>query len=69
MRIGINGFGRIGRLVTRAAIAHPNAHVVAINVRRVEVATIWMWLSLTRCVRCRCARRTRSWTWSTWCTS
>jgi len=31
VRIGINGFGRIGRLVTRAALAHPNAHVVAIN--------------------------------------
>jgi len=29
--LGINGFGRIGRLVTRAAIAHPNTRVVAIN--------------------------------------
>ncbi len=33
VRVGINGFGRIGRLVTRAAIAHPNTKVVAINVR------------------------------------
>ncbi len=32
VRVGINGFGRIGRLVTRAAIAHPNTRVVAINV-------------------------------------
>jgi glyceraldehyde 3-phosphate dehydrogenase len=29
--MGINGFGRIGRLVTRAALAHPNASVVAVN--------------------------------------
>lgn len=29
--IGINGFGRIGRLVTRAAIANPKTKVVAIN--------------------------------------
>lgn len=30
-KIGINGFGRIGRLVFRAAVANPNATVVAIN--------------------------------------
>ena len=30
-RIGINGFGRIGRLVFRAAAANPNAQVTAIN--------------------------------------
>ena len=29
--LGINGFGRIGRLVTRAALDHPNATVVAVN--------------------------------------
>lgn len=29
--LGINGFGRIGRLVTRAALDHPDATVVAIN--------------------------------------
>jgi len=29
--IGINGFGRIGRLVCRAAMANPNTTVVAIN--------------------------------------
>ncbi|DAZ98275.1 TPA: hypothetical protein N0F65_008960 [Lagenidium giganteum] len=29
--IGINGFGRIGRLVCRAALANPHAKVVAIN--------------------------------------
>merc|ERR1711988_969930 len=28
---GINGFGRIGRLVLRAAKTHPNIQVVAIN--------------------------------------
>jgi glyceraldehyde 3-phosphate dehydrogenase len=30
-RLGVNGFGRIGRLVTRAAVAHDAAAVVAIN--------------------------------------
>lgn len=31
VKIGINGFGRIGRLVTRAAAKNPNAEIVAIN--------------------------------------
>ncbi|MBO4960710.1 MAG: type I glyceraldehyde-3-phosphate dehydrogenase [Flavobacteriales bacterium] len=31
VRIGINGFGRIGRLVFRAAINRPNVQVVGIN--------------------------------------
>jgi glyceraldehyde 3-phosphate dehydrogenase len=30
-QVGINGFGRIGRLVCRAAIVNPNSTVVAIN--------------------------------------
>ncbi len=30
-KIGINGFGRIGRLVLRAAVAHPEAKIVGIN--------------------------------------
>lgn len=30
-RIGINGFGRIGRLVFRAAATNPDAQVTAIN--------------------------------------
>jgi len=30
-KVGINGFGRIGRLVLRAALQHPNVRVVAIN--------------------------------------
>jgi glyceraldehyde 3-phosphate dehydrogenase len=30
-KIGINGFGRIGRLVFRAALAHPKARIVGIN--------------------------------------
>lgn len=29
--VGINGFGRIGRLVMRASLSHPNVKVVAIN--------------------------------------
>jgi len=31
IRAGINGFGRIGRLVLRAALEHPHVKVVAIN--------------------------------------
>ncbi|MGI6488916.1 MAG: type I glyceraldehyde-3-phosphate dehydrogenase [Syntrophomonadaceae bacterium] len=31
IKIGINGFGRIGRLVTRAAISHQDIDVVAVN--------------------------------------
>lgn len=31
VNLGINGFGRIGRLVTRAALEHPDAKVVAVN--------------------------------------
>ncbi|PVU97049.1 hypothetical protein BB561_000809 [Smittium simulii] len=30
-KVGINGFGRIGRLVLRASVAHPDVEVVAIN--------------------------------------
>ncbi|TFJ88628.1 hypothetical protein NSK_000197 [Nannochloropsis salina CCMP1776] len=31
LRVGINGFGRIGRLVLRAAQQHPEVEVVAVN--------------------------------------
>lgn len=31
MKIGINGFGRIGRLVFRAAINNPKVEIVGIN--------------------------------------
>mmetsp|Transcript_4761 Transcript_4761/g.5439 ORF Transcript_4761/g.5439 Transcript_4761/m.5439 type:complete len:273 (+) Transcript_4761:115-933(+) len=31
VKLGVNGFGRIGRLVTRAAIQNPEAEIVAIN--------------------------------------
>lgn len=31
VRVGINGFGRIGRLVTRAAICDPDIEIVAVN--------------------------------------
>jgi glyceraldehyde 3-phosphate dehydrogenase len=31
IKIGINGFGRIGRMVFRAAMQHPDVEVVAIN--------------------------------------
>lgn len=31
IKVGINGFGRIGRLVLRACFAHPDIEVVAVN--------------------------------------
>ena len=31
VKAGINGFGRIGRMVFRAAMNHPDVEVVAIN--------------------------------------
>uniref|UniRef100_A0A7S2V286 Glyceraldehyde-3-phosphate dehydrogenase n=1 Tax=Fibrocapsa japonica TaxID=94617 RepID=A0A7S2V286_9STRA len=31
IKFGVNGFGRIGRLVSRAAIANPNVQLVAVN--------------------------------------
>jgi glyceraldehyde 3-phosphate dehydrogenase len=31
IKVGINGFGRIGRLVVRAALNHPEIEIVAIN--------------------------------------
>ncbi|KAJ1966529.1 glycerol-3-phosphate dehydrogenase [Dipsacomyces acuminosporus] len=37
IQIGINGFGRIGRLVFRAALNHPEVQVVAINDPFMEV--------------------------------
>jgi glyceraldehyde 3-phosphate dehydrogenase len=31
VKVGVNGFGRIGRLVLRAAMAHPGVEIVAVN--------------------------------------
>ena len=31
VKVGINGFGRIGRLVFRAAVNNPNIEIVGIN--------------------------------------
>jgi len=31
MKVGINGFGRIGRLVFRAAMNNPQVEIVGIN--------------------------------------
>jgi glyceraldehyde 3-phosphate dehydrogenase len=38
VKIGINGFGRIGRLVFRAATAHPDVSIVAVNDPFMDVA-------------------------------
>jgi glyceraldehyde 3-phosphate dehydrogenase len=39
VRIGINGFGRMGRLVVRALRHHPGLHLVHVNERAGDVAT------------------------------
>lgn len=31
VKVGINGFGRIGRMVFRAALNNPNVEVIAVN--------------------------------------
>ncbi|KAG0201038.1 hypothetical protein BGX33_010639, partial [Mortierella sp. NVP41] len=38
IKIGINGFGRIGRLVLRAALANKNVEVVAVNDPFIDLA-------------------------------
>jgi len=38
VRIGINGFGRIGRLVFRAALQNPNVKLVAVNDPFMDIA-------------------------------
>jgi glyceraldehyde 3-phosphate dehydrogenase len=41
MKIGINGFGRIGRLVLRAAANNPEAKIVGINDPFIDAEYIW----------------------------
>ena len=36
IKVGINGFGRIGRMVFRASFAHPDIEIVGINVSALE---------------------------------
>lgn len=31
IKVGINGFGRIGRIVFRNAVEHPDVEIVAVN--------------------------------------
>ena len=31
IKVGINGFGRIGRNIMRAALSHPDIDIVAVN--------------------------------------
>ncbi len=57
IRIGINGFGRIGRLVLRAAYGNPLFNVVAINDPFVNPKYMAYMLK----VRCGAAR-TAAWT-------
>ncbi|CAG8623109.1 5967_t:CDS:10, partial [Cetraspora pellucida] len=41
IQIGINGFGRIGRLVFRACVNNPNVQVVALNDPFMKLETMW----------------------------
>ena len=38
IKVGINGFGRIGRMVFRASVNHPEIEIVGINDAKVPVA-------------------------------
>ena len=53
IRIGINGFGRIGRMVIRATQSNPNVQVVAIN--DPFIPTNYMEVPVTHRERCSCA--------------
>ena len=37
VRIGINGFGRIGRCALRIAVKNPEVEVVAVNARSASI--------------------------------
>ncbi len=39
IRVGINGFGRIGRVVIRAAMEMPEIEIRAINLRNADLGT------------------------------
>ena len=36
IKVGISGYGRIGRLVLRASLEHPEIEIVGINYRSAE---------------------------------
>ena len=40
VKLGINGFGRIGRLVLRASLDHPDVEIAAINDPFIDVASL-----------------------------
>lgn len=48
VKVGINGFGRIGRLVFRAALARKDVEVVAINDPFIDVEYM-IYMRATRC--------------------
>ena len=49
VKVGINGFGRIGRLVLRASLARDNIKVVAVNDPFISLDYICL-LYTSRCV-------------------
>lgn len=40
IKLGINGFGRIGRLVLRASLDHPDVEISAVNDPFIDVASL-----------------------------
>ena len=56
VKVGINGFGRIGRLVMRAALEHNNIEVVAINepfAGPEYMAYMFRWAWASACLTCK----------------
>lgn len=58
IKVGINGFGRIGRIVFRNAVDHPDVEIVAVNDPFIETKYA---VSLPLCVRLR-GKRIQPWT-------
>ena len=40
VKVGVNGFGRIGRLVFRASLDHPDVEIVAVNDPFIDVPAL-----------------------------
>lgn len=55
IKIGINGFGRIGRIVFRNAMEHPDIDVVAVNDPFIDPTYAVSFLSSSPGLVCPCA--------------
>ena len=48
LKVGINGFGRIGRNIMRAALAHHDIDIVAVN----DITDAQRWRTCSSTTRC-----------------